>query len=843
MKIHRCLLGILLLTGWSFSLPAQSTSDTDRGRDNPHTLLWRISGKEGHKTSYLYGTIHLTDERVFRLGDSLYEAIRHSDGLAIEIDPGAMVAYMMDEIKKELIGSKSVRDLLPENEYKRYAPLLERRFKKSSDKITSGDILLEKNKWIGQSYKGGKMTTFLDIWLYDIARRQNKWTGGIEDMMDQVGPNDNLIDPSDIRELLAEDSTRAGSRALTEEMILLYQRQDIDGIDSIVGSQNGPDPVLRRRNHKMAARMDSLSSLRSMVFAVGAAHLAGKEGLIRLLRDKGFDVQPVFSTRKIPAAAYKIPEMPVIWNEVRDEHGYYQASMPGVPSDIQLYGILDMKMYFDIFDGLGYFTMAARSAFSEEKTDSLSDMMARRIFQPKNIKEYVPFSLRGGKGRMYTVRDKEGLRKGFILSRKGIFYLALVNVVKTDPVNERQIDRFLKSFTILDIPDPPSDSVYAFSEPSLGFRVETPVKINKYKDPSVAAGGADSRVFMGADEREGIYYFFGVNRIAKGRYIDNDSTFLINLEKNLASKLTTITHDTTFLFEGRRVLEFQGPMKGADLMMRTRYINRGNRWYALLVMYPVSAPRARATRYFNSFSLLDYPAHPWISSFSPDSLFSTRTPSPLVIAAPDSSLSSVDRKYDSPDTITENNFSVVAYHLSSYFWALSDSAFWAQRLAGHISARDSLVYKKRVSNGAASGWEWIKFTRHSLIYQRIRLLLYGDELYSLFVSTPREEIQSPDVNRFFDDFRFTHPPPETHVFRSKADRLLTDLFSSDSTTATAACDYLGQAPFTRQDLPLLHRSLSRVTGLAGHPVGPERIRQTLQQKLISLEGKKEDDNQ
>jgi len=51
-----------------------------------NTLLWRISGNGLSKPSYLYGTMHLTDKRVFQLGDSLYYGIEHAEGFAGELD-------------------------------------------------------------------------------------------------------------------------------------------------------------------------------------------------------------------------------------------------------------------------------------------------------------------------------------------------------------------------------------------------------------------------------------------------------------------------------------------------------------------------------------------------------------------------------------------------------------------------------------------------------------------------------------------------------------------------------------------------------------------------------------
>jgi uncharacterized protein YbaP (TraB family) len=49
-------------------------------------LLWQISGKGLTDTSYLFGTIHIRDKRVFDLGDSTYYAIKHTKALFGELD-------------------------------------------------------------------------------------------------------------------------------------------------------------------------------------------------------------------------------------------------------------------------------------------------------------------------------------------------------------------------------------------------------------------------------------------------------------------------------------------------------------------------------------------------------------------------------------------------------------------------------------------------------------------------------------------------------------------------------------------------------------------------------------
>ncbi|PZP49553.1 MAG: hypothetical protein DI598_07540 [Pseudopedobacter saltans] len=70
------------------------------------TLLWRISGNGLQKPSYLFGTIHLTDERLFNFQDSVYHAIEVSEGLAIEINPDEMIAEMVNKSLDDKIKGK-----------------------------------------------------------------------------------------------------------------------------------------------------------------------------------------------------------------------------------------------------------------------------------------------------------------------------------------------------------------------------------------------------------------------------------------------------------------------------------------------------------------------------------------------------------------------------------------------------------------------------------------------------------------------------------------------------------------------------------------------------------------
>jgi len=77
-------------------------------------LLWRISGNRLQKPSYLFGTMHLNDKRLFRFDDSVYRAIEKTEGLAIEVNPDEMAAYFVNKMFNQIENGKKLKDVQPQ---------------------------------------------------------------------------------------------------------------------------------------------------------------------------------------------------------------------------------------------------------------------------------------------------------------------------------------------------------------------------------------------------------------------------------------------------------------------------------------------------------------------------------------------------------------------------------------------------------------------------------------------------------------------------------------------------------------------------------------------------------
>jgi hypothetical protein len=144
---------------------------------------------------------------------------------------------------------------------------------------------------------------FLDLVLQARATRQNLPVSGLETVAEHLAIFDGLPLPQQIA--LLEDTVRLQAD-LDKEFEALHQAwlaRDLAAIVAI-SEKNKPsdvrlynevmDRLLDQRNRRMAKRMAPMLRQGGAFIAVGAAHLPGEIGLLRLLEKAGYRVTVVY---------------------------------------------------------------------------------------------------------------------------------------------------------------------------------------------------------------------------------------------------------------------------------------------------------------------------------------------------------------------------------------------------------------------------------------------------------------------------------------------------------------------------------------------------------------------
>ena len=791
-------------TAQSQSIQAQSTF--------PHTLLWRISGNGLQKPSYLYGTMHLTDKRLFRFDDSVYRAIEKTEGLAIEVNPDEMAAYFVNQLFDQMGEGKKLQDLLDQRYFNRNRNALAKKFNKPAEEISASDVIKEKNKWMSEYMQKGEMPTFMDAYLYNIARRQGKWVGGIEDLGDQTGLMTDLIDQSDINYLLATDtSTRhTNSNNTIEKMISLYSNQDLEGIESFSTEHSTvevKDRLLIRRNLKMARRIDSLISLRTMFLAIGAAHLAGDSGVISLLRRKGFTLDPVFSNKKIPADDYTFKEVHLPWVPVTDDQGYYTAEMPANPAKVKLYGLIEMRFLMDLFNMSGFCTAAMMNSSHYSNMDSLFSAMGRRMFHDGNVKPLRDLERDGIAGKEYIHDVKgENLRVQIFANDKMV-YMIILSSLKKEMLSSADADKFFQSFKIKPQKEQTPGVANLFTDSIMGVSVTTPAKLTYNEKFSNKKDDAwKITCFTGMDRSGGLIMLFS-KELKPGYHIPDENKVHDQFYEAMKKQYSNLHKDSTTLDSAKLIRITGRNNEQPDIFMNTFSIVKGGRQILLMVL--ADSPTLHSSSMQSVFSSFHFIAHPpmhWQKYGSPDSSFSSYAPAPI---RPHIYKAGNKLQWVSYDTTTATSYHVIPDTLGMYTWYRSDSLFWKERIreetanAGWTEVRD-------VVNGTIRGKEFIIQNKKAPgSWSRTRLLLTGNNVYKLFVSGQSDLLYSVEVDKFFNEFRINGATPPGLVSDSKAALLLHDLGSRDSFTRREAYRALTSAKFGKEDLPLLKEALFR----------------------------------
>lgn len=779
-----------------------------------NTLLWKITGNGLSEPSYLFGTIHLTNKELFQFGDSVYKAIEQSKGFAIEVNPDEMATYYINKMFDDLTNDKKVSSMMNKEKFDRYKKRLSKKFSKPAEEVTAQDILKEKNKWISEYMEKGEMPTFMDAYLYNIARKQGKWLGGIEDISDQASLGDELVDVSDIDYLLADQTNGGEGRTMLENMMHSYINEDLDAIEKMAseGFAEKKDLILIKRNVKMASRMDSLSALRSMFFAVGAAHLPGDSGVIDLLLKKGFKVEPVFSKGRMDARSYKYKEIDQPWINIQDKQQLYSASMPGKPTDVRPLGLTNMKFFMDLFNLSGYYTMAVVNPRPVSNYDSLFLAMAEGMFKGKKVGKAKVIDKGKILGREYINEVEKGMMRIQVFMHERIIYVAGLYVMKKMNVQGKEAERFFQSFRINPSAMAKLEAKQVFIDSVMGIKLtsSTPWEFNSNYSKQDTSETWKVTTYTSVDVQNGGYNFLMSKEPKPGQYILNDSAMYADLFSNMKETYSNIQRKDTLLQGLPSSIIYGDNIDENNLSLRIWTTIRGNRNIVLMSIGEKDYLETGAgSDLFKSFELIPQKDIPWMVNLDPAKSFSTWSPGPFFFPDSETNKTPGRAHLASYDTLSSTTYAVVIDTLDKYFWRSQATEFWKEKKDQYVVSRDSLVEEKDVTNGMAKGKEFVVRIGQTGTYERSRILLHGNIVYALYVSASKDELNSTKSNKFFTDFDPKTRPADFKMTASKTSLILKDIRSKDSATRDAAVNALEEAKIDEKDLKLLHEAFFR----------------------------------
>ena len=265
----------------------------------PNTLLWRITGKNLTKPSYLFGTMHMLCAEDIELSDSLKNAIKASDKVYLELDMNNLMEMMGAMTHMSMRNDTTLADLLTPEEYKKvktyfsdHVSMLPFSMLETYKPLLTAATLME------QSNKCEHMIAMEELIMQE-AREDHKEIKGLETMNYQLSIFDSIPYKVQAKQLfdMISNMNKSDDDKDMEELTNAYRLQQLNKMEELtkkdVGIRDYANLLLYNRNRNWAQKLDILLPENSLIIAVGAGHLPGEKGVINLLKRAGYKVEPV----------------------------------------------------------------------------------------------------------------------------------------------------------------------------------------------------------------------------------------------------------------------------------------------------------------------------------------------------------------------------------------------------------------------------------------------------------------------------------------------------------------------------------------------------------------------
>lgn len=290
------ILGILLFIGIVLNANAQ--------------LLWKISGNGQEKPSYILGTHHLVP---LSIKDSIAGLPQAIDGTAQVYGEVVMSEAMSPEFMQTMqqsmmiAGDTTLQALFTPEQYEVVGKVVKENMMADIAmlaKLKPAAITQQLTVILCMKHLGGfNPQEQLDTYFQQQAIQNGKKVGGLETLQSQINVlfnSQTLQRQANLLYCLVSDIDKAMDQ--TKRLNEAYKAQKLDDMLKLMEERDGNscDPLpgemealLDNRNKAWIEKMPAIMKDAPTLFVVGAGHLPGNNGVLNLLRQAGYSVEPM----------------------------------------------------------------------------------------------------------------------------------------------------------------------------------------------------------------------------------------------------------------------------------------------------------------------------------------------------------------------------------------------------------------------------------------------------------------------------------------------------------------------------------------------------------------------
>lgn len=799
---------LFLIISFSIKVAAQNS--------NGNSLLWRISGKNLKTSSYLFGTIHIKDKRVFNLNDSVIYSLQNSEVFVAEINFDSVANYALKNENSFDRKSVTLKDVLSDEEILLLNEKAKKRVGKSLKEFNYYDARMILYEFENDEF-AKDMPYALDAYLYKIARANNNSISRLENIEDQIKLFAEMDNETISKSLKAIIFDTTDVKNVYELLVNAYLESDLKKLESIFSNwsneyQSFSDKLLIKRNYQMADSIDKMILDKSCFFAVGSGHLIGNEGLIELLKKKGLIVEPVFCDNYSLVNNYTPEKLESSWITYRPKGGGFEVKMPMEPVPVPNMGMIpsvetEAVMHADVLKNL--VVLAAKFVYPTKLDTSKSDSLFQSILTGVENNGYTIthqgdiITVNGVKTKSVEAKISNLIiNMKMYLRDKHLYILQSINV-ESDNSSDNEINRFFKSFKITDYEEVIESKKWEyFAEDSCGFRIKFPGRPlvqklieDKYNKSIVYTAVEDS-----------------VEKIYMLLFVQNNSPFYYYSEKQMLEQIidsytqrsdAEIIRDSAVITDEQTYINFK--FRESENTYKGKIVFRGNNIYYFLTSYNLLKGDSLAgVDYLNSFELLPYKKMNWKNYSDSLNNYSVKLPA--------EEYSKIDTTYDKTinsviyDFVNGLTFKLTKKDFPDYYEA--DSTFFKNEITYYDYGDLIIDFDTSITRDQLLINEVVYRNKNDYNFNRVKQVLNGMTYYEISVKGPLSIMyDSSIVGTFFSSFNVNTPDSQS-IFTDKTKLFFNDLVSNDTNKVNAALHYDEKFNFKNEHASVIYEILN-----------------------------------
>lgn len=572
-------------------------------------LLWKISGNGLKKPSYLYGTMHVSNRVAWYLSEQFFGALKSVDVVGLETNPGEWLMNMEKTGELSQLSQFRGPDYYGRDFYKSTFSVSfpEKRMLQgvlSYDPDIIDGLLYRQNK----AKENFEENTYIDLFIFQTASKLNKQVISLEDFAQ-----------SEIQARLAtlpdEDEDQENYKDYysgVQKIEDAYRDGNLDMLDSLsrrASSKNTQRYLIANRNAFFVNTIDSVLKTKTLFSGVGAAHLPGTDGVIELLRKRGYTVEAVEASVSKKSTALRdemdLRVKPVTFQNQTVSDSVFSVSLPGKLSTIVNIENLKYYIYADMVNGSFYTVVRLKHM------GPLFDITPKQMMQKMDslIFEYVPGKLlskkeivtsNGVKGIEIVNRTRKGDEQHYQIYFTDLEMILFKLGGKREYATGAEAKQFFSSIRFNLKTETPRE----FSPATKGFNVKVPGHYTYAKNDGASVIGLVEDLHAWSKSKN---QFVGVKHAVYNdfNYLEEDTFELNQFSRNILDNYNFKVSDKTVntVEQGFPCVRFKGTSKTGTYFYGKLFI-KGVHYY--LVYHISDKITTFDNEFFSSFRLTDF---------------------------------------------------------------------------------------------------------------------------------------------------------------------------------------------------------------------------------------------